>query len=156
MNSDENYINQAISEAILNIDNGGGPFGAIIVYNGEIISKGVNTVTIDNDPTAHAEINAIRNASKLLGKFDLSGCSLYSSCEPCPMCLSAIYWARIDKVYYASTREDAHNAGFDDQFIYFELDKPIKDRKIPFENIKRIDANIIFEKWNKKIDKTPY
>ena len=153
---EENYIKQAIQEASHNIEHNGGPFGAIIIYNNSIISKGVNTVTIDNDPTAHAEINAIRKACKILGKFDLSGCILYSSCEPCPMCLSAIYWARIDKVYYASTREDAHNAGFDDQFIYTEIEKPILNRKIPFENIFRKESNAVFEKWKNKIDKTPY
>ena len=156
MNRTEKYINHVIQEAILNIENNGGPFGAIIVLNNKIISTGVNSVTLDNDPTAHAEINAIRKAAKTLGKFDLTGCILYSSCEPCPMCLSAIYWAHIDKVYYASNRDDAHNAGFDDQFIYYELDKPIKDRKIPFENIYRDKAAIIFEKWKNKIDKTLY
>lgn len=156
MKNEEDYINLTINEALLNIDKYGGPFAAVIVFENNIISTGVNTVTVDNDPTAHAEINAIRKAAKKLDTFDLSGCILYSSCEPCPMCLSAIYWARIGKVYYASTREDAHNAGFDDQFIYTEIGKSILNRKIPFENICRNKAHIVFEKWKNKIDKTPY
>jgi len=156
MQLDETYISEAIAIANKNIDKNGGPFGAIIVFKNTIIARGSNTVTLDNDPTAHAEINAIRKASDLLKSIDLSGCVLYSSCEPCPMCLSAIYWAKIDKVYYSTTREDAQNAGFDDNFLYNEFTKPLDQRKIPFINIVNNNAIQVFEKWISKSDKIPY
>jgi guanine deaminase len=156
MQTEDSYISQSISEASRSIDNNGGPFGAIIIFQNEVIAVGTNTVTNDIDPTAHAEINAIRKAAKILKRFDLSGCILYSSCEPCPMCLSAIYWSHIDKVYYAATREDAHDAGFDDNIIYNEFVTPIEKRKIPFINISRTEALTVFKKWNSKKDKTAY
>lgn len=137
-------------------NNFGGPFGAIIVKDNEIISEAWNTVTSTNDPTAHAEINAIRNACKKLNTFDLSGCELYTSCEPCPMCLSAIYWARIDKIYYANTKKDAAEINFDDDFIYREILLETEQRKIPMEQLGREEAINIFENWNKKQDKVEY
>lgn len=156
MVTNDTYIDIAISEAFNNIDKNGGPFGALIILNNVIIATGTNTVTLDNDPTAHAEINAIRNASKKLNRFDLSGCILYTSCEPCPMCLSAIYWSHIDEVYYALTRQDANNAGFDDNYIYNELSLPTDKRKIRFTNISRTKALAVFEKWKNKNDKIAY
>lgn len=136
--------------------NSGGPFGAVVVKNGEIISRGYNKVTSNNDPTAHAEIIAIREACKTLGTFQLNDCEIYTSCEPCPMCLGAIYWARPKKVYYACNREDAASVGFDDQFIYDELDLNIDDRKIEFENLIREEGLHLFGKWKHKSDKTEY
>lgn len=136
--------------------NSGGPFGAVVVKNGEIISKGYNQVTSDNDPTAHAEIIAIRKACKKLGTYQLDDCEIYTSCEPCPMCLGAIYWARPKKVFYACTREDAAAANFDDQFIYDELELKIEDRKVDFENIIREEGLHLFEHWKGKTDKTEY
>jgi guanine deaminase len=136
--------------------NAGGPFGAVIVKNGEIIARGWNKVTSTNDPTAHAEITTIREACKKLGTFDLSGCELYTSCEPCPMCLAAIYWARIDKIYYGNTKNDAANIGFDDDFIYKEFALPIRKRSIPMEQLDREDAIKSFETWSKKNDKIEY
>ncbi len=136
--------------------NSGGPFGAVVVKNGEIIAEGFNRVTSDNDPTAHAEIIAIREACKKLGTFQLDDCEIYTSCEPCPMCLGAIYWARPKKVYYACHREDAAAASFDDQFIYDELDLKIEDRKIEFVNLIRDEGLPLFEKWKAKMDKTEY
>jgi tRNA(Arg) A34 adenosine deaminase TadA len=116
------YMRKAIDLAIENVKNGGGPFGAVIVKNGEIVSTGVNRVTANNDPTAHAEVGAIRAACEKLGTFMLDGCEIYSSCEPCPMCLGAIYWAHIDRLYYGCNKSDAADAGFDDSFIYKELE----------------------------------
>jgi tRNA(Arg) A34 adenosine deaminase TadA len=157
MNSfEEIFMKEAISLSNENIDKGGGPFGAVIVKDGKIIAKAANSVTIDNDPTAHAEVNAIRLASKFLGTFDLSGCEIYTSCEPCPMCLGAIYWARIDKVYYANTKDDARKIDFDDAFIYEEIQKPLNNRKKPFIQIMRNEAIKAFEKWQQKEDKIPY
>ena len=151
------FMQMAIEEARLGITNGhGGPFGAVIVKNGEIVATGWNNVTSSNDPTAHAEVTAIRNACKKLNTFDLSGCELYTSCEPCPMCLSAIYWARIEKIYYANTRKDAADINFDDDFIYNEIPLDIKDRKIPMIQIGREEAIKVFEDWAKKVDKTEY
>ena len=114
----KSWMRQAIALSSRNIDNGGGPFGAVIVKDGEIVARGVNRVTAENDPTAHAEVNAIREAARKLGTFDLSGCDIYTSCEPCPMCLSAIYWAHIDRIFYANTQYDAKAINFDDSFIY--------------------------------------
>ncbi len=136
--------------------NCGGPFGAVVVKNGEIIASGYNQVTSSNDPTAHAEIMVIREACKKLGTFQLDDCEIYTSCEPCPMCLGAIYWARPRKVYYACSREDAANVGFDDQFIYDELELKIDERKIDFANLIREEGLHLFEKWKNKTDKTEY
>ena len=152
----EFYLSEAIKIARNNQENGGGPFGAVIVKNGEIISKSGNTVTLDNDPTAHAEINAIRKACKILNNFELKDCILYSSCEPCPMCLGAIYWARLEALYFAASREDAENAGFDDSFIYKELDVPLESRIIPTQQMLRKKGLIPFEEWKLKADKIKY
>ena len=127
MNNKNSFMFRAIELSIESVDNNGGPFGCVIVKNNKIISEGVNGVTQNNDPTAHAEIVAIRNACTKLNTFDLSGCEMYTSCEPCPMCLSAIYWSHIDKVYYANTRDDAHNIDFLDPIIYSELQKNSKE-----------------------------
>lgn len=155
-NTEQTIMSKAIEFASNNIDSNGGPFGAIVVLDNEIIGIGVNTVTKDNDPTAHAEINAIRNAAKHLKSYDLSGCVIYSSCEPCPMCMSAIYWARIDTVFFAANRSDAKNAGFDDEFIYEELKLDLNKRKIECVEIGRDLAVDVFKKWIEKSDKTPY
>ncbi|MBO7322717.1 MAG: nucleoside deaminase [Bacteroidales bacterium] len=134
----------------------GGPFGAVIVKDGEIVAAQSNKVTIDIDPTAHAEVNAIREACKVLGTFDLSGCVLYSSCEPCPMCLSAAYWAHIDKIYYAADRYDAAKVGFDDEFIYKELSLPISARRLGLEQIMPEDGLVPFVKWSENNEKIHY
>jgi guanine deaminase len=134
----------------------GGPFGCVIARDGEIIAEGSNHVTSANDPTAHAEVVAIREACRKLGTFSLEGCELYTSCEPCPMCLGAIYWARLDRVYYANTRVDAAAIGFDDDHIYRELDKPIGDRAVPFIQMALPEARQIFREWLEKTDKIPY
>jgi tRNA(Arg) A34 adenosine deaminase TadA len=134
----------------------GGPFGAVIVKDGEVIAEGFNQVTSSNDPTAHAEIVAIRNACQALNRFNLSGCEIYTSCEPCPMCLSAIYWARLDAIYYANTRQDAANIGFDDNFIYEELKKPIDAHKIPMHRLLADEAIFSFEQWQQKADRVDY
>ncbi|MEN8118515.1 MAG: nucleoside deaminase [Bacteroidota bacterium] len=136
--------------------NNGGPFGALVVKNNKIIAEGYNQVTSKNDPTAHAEIVAIREACKKLNSFQLDGCTIYTSCEPCPMCLGAIYWARPKKVYFAATREDAADTNFDDHFIYDEMELDFKERHIDFENIMRDEARLVFEKWKEKEDKTVY
>ncbi|MDR1563308.1 MAG: nucleoside deaminase [Dysgonamonadaceae bacterium] len=155
--TDEMYIKEAIRIAEENVINvGGGPFGALIVKGDMIISEAVNTVTLTNDPTAHAEVNAIRAACKALNTFDLSGSVLYSSCEPCPMCLSAIYWAHIDKIYYAASRYDAQDAGFDDSFIYEELNLPISERHIKIIRLLSADGRLPFDQWKKNITKVPY
>ncbi len=138
------------------LQNQGGPFGAIVVKDGKIVGKGSNAVTSSKDPTAHAEIMAIREACKTLDTFQLKGCLLYTSCEPCPMCLGAIYWARPDKVYYANTRNDAANIGFDDDFIYHEIGLSMPERKIPFEQIGRDEALQVFHAWQEKPDKIAY
>lgn len=134
----------------------GGPFGAVIVKDGTVIGRGFNKVTTDNDPTAHAEVVAIREACKFIGDFNLSGAVIYTSCEPCPMCLSSIYWARLDKVYYANTRDDAANIGFDDAEIYDEVAKDIGDRKIPMVHLADDEATLAFDEWDKKEDKIRY
>lgn len=134
----------------------GGPFGCVIVKNGEVIGQGSNAVSSSNDPTAHAEVVAIRDACKNLGHFQLDDCILYTSCEPCPMCLGAIYWARPSKVYYANTKVDAARIDFDDQFIYEELELPFEKRKIPFEQLMNEEAWEVFEEWKCKSDKTLY
>lgn len=153
----KDFMNKAIEISSYGMNNNyGGPFGAVIVKNGEIIAEGYNNVTSSNDPTAHAEITAIRNACKKLNTFDLSGCDLYTSCEPCPMCLSAIYWARINKIYYANTKEDAAKINFDDDFIYQEFKKERGERTIPVEQLCREEAIKVFEDWSKKQDKIEY
>lgn len=134
----------------------GGPFGAVIVKDGKVIAEASNTVTVDNDPTAHAEVNAIRKACTALGTFDLSGCELYTSCEPCPMCLAACYWAHIDKVYYAADREDAAAAGFDDSDIYREVALPVDRRRIPFVHIMEKEGLRPFMLWNSNDKKVEY
>ncbi|MPQ75768.1 nucleoside deaminase [Hydrogenovibrio sp. JE_KL2] len=134
----------------------GGPFGAVVVKDGEVIAEGFNQVTSSNDPTAHAEVDAIRKACQKLETFDLSGCEIYTSCEPCPMCLSAIYWARLDKIYYANSREDAADIGFDDEMLYREITKPVEERAIPTLRLLADEAIKPFEEWKQKSDKTPY
>jgi len=151
-----NFIDRAIKLSKLGIDKGGGPFGAVIVRNNEIIAEAHNTVTIDNDPTAHAEINAIRLASQKLGRFDLSDCIIYSSCEPCPMCLSAIYWAKIKAVYYANTRYDAAKIGFSDEMIYNEICKQNENKQIQLIQIPNEYAQQIFNEWMEKEDRVEY
>ena len=149
-------MKRAIELSVENVDKGGGPFGSVIVKNNKIIAEGANKVTSTNDPTAHGEIVAIREACKKLNNFNLNGSELYSSCEPCPMCLSAIYWARISKIYFANTREDAQKIDFDDSLIYSELQKNINGRKIPMIQMMRNEALKAFEKWDKKTDKVKY
>ncbi len=134
----------------------GGPFGAVVVRDGKIIGRGVNSVTSQNDPTAHAEVNAIREACAVINSFQLDDCEIYSSCEPCPMCLGAIYWARPKKFYYAATREDAAKAGFDDSEIYREIQLPIQSRKIPSEQLMESEANQVFQTWIELEHKTEY
>ena len=152
----EDFMRQAIALAVENIKNGGGPFGAVIVKDGKIIATGANRVTVNNDPTAHAEVSAIRAACTKLGTFDLSGCVIYTSCEPCPMCLGAIYWAHIDKVYYGTNKDDAANAGFDDSFIYKELELEPCKRRLPLEMILADEAQAAFDAWRKKDDRVEY
>jgi guanine deaminase len=134
----------------------GGPFGCVIVKDGKVIGKGNNLVTTTNDPTAHAEVVAIRDACRQMGTFQLAGCTLYTSCEPCPMCLGAIYWARPERVIYANTKADAAAIGFDDAFIYREMAAPNNKRKIPFIAHPLADARKVFKEWQDKADKTPY
>jgi len=150
------FMQRAIELSIESINSGGGPFGSVIVKDEKIISEGMNRVTVDNDPTSHGEIVAIRNACKKLNTFNLSNCSLYSSCEPCPMCMSAIYWSRIGKVYYANTRNDAKKINFDDSLIYSEIPKKNEDKKIPIKQMMRNEALKAFDLWDKKTDKTEY
>jgi guanine deaminase len=157
MNTHEEFMSEAVKAALKGMGNNeGGPFGCIVVKDGKIVGLGNNKVTSTNDPTAHAEVTAIRDACKNLGSFQLHGCIVYTSCEPCPMCLGAIYWARPDKVYYGSNQEDAANIGFDDAFIYKEIPLPYEERSIPFEQIGRDIALEPFNKWVEKQDKTQY
>ena len=155
MNQDE-LMREAIRLASANVENGGGPFGAVIARGGEIIATGVNRVTANCDPTAHAEVSAIRAAAQKLGTFNLSGCDIYSSCEPCPMCLGAIYWARLDRLFYGNTKADAARIGFDDAFIYKELALPLPERTLRAEQLLGKEAITTFEAWEQKTDKTPY
>ena len=150
------FMKRAIELSIKSVDGGTGPFGAVIVKDNTIISEGFNIVTSSNDPTSHAEIVAIRNACKSLNNFVLKDCDLYTTCEPCPMCLSAIYWARINKIYYANTRIDAKKIDFSDAMIYEELNKNIKDRNIPMNQMMRNEALKAFDMWDKKKDKVKY
>ncbi|MEX1132958.1 MAG: nucleoside deaminase [Flavobacteriales bacterium] len=156
--NDEHYLREAIALARAGMDRGdGGPFGCVIVKDGQVVGRGNNRVTSTNDPTAHAEVVAIREACKSLGDFQLSGCTLYTSCEPCPMCLGAIYWARPDRIVFAASREDAADAGFDDQLIYDELPLPAEKRRIPTEAlVLRDEARDVFTAWKNKEDKLRY
>ena len=149
-------MREAIQLAVANVQNGGGPFAALVVKDGVVIASGVNQVTATNDPSAHAEIVAIRNACRKLNDFQLAGCEVYTTCEPCPMCLGAIYWARPARVYYASTHDDAARVGFDDSFIYQQLALPHSSRTIPFIPLLRHEALKAFEAWQQKENKTPY
>ena len=149
-------MRKAIDLAIENVKNGGGPFGAVIVKNGEIVSTGVNRVTANNDPTAHAEVSAIRAACEKLGTFMLDGCEIYSSCEPCPMCLGAIYWAHIDRLYYGCNKSDAADAGFDDSFIYKELELDASERRLKTEELLPDEAKAAFEAWKNNESKIEY
>ena len=156
MEDKKKFMAKAIELSINSANTIGGPFGSVIVKDNKIIAEGSNKVTFSNDPTAHGEVVAIREACKNLKTFDLSGCEIYTSCEPCPMCLSAIYWSRLDKIYYANTREDAKNIDFDDSFIYTEIPKKIDDRKIKMVQMLRDEALKAFEIWDKKVDKIKY
>jgi len=156
MEIEKKFMRKAIELSLNNIKKGGGPFGAVILKDGKIIATGVNRVTANNDPTAHAEINAIRKAAAKLKNFDLSGCEIYTSCEPCPMCLGAIYWAHIDKMYFANTKVDAQNAGFDDSFIYEEINLKPEDRKLKLQQLLREEAIAAFETWKNTTNKTEY
>ena len=150
------FMQKSIELSIESIKSGGGPFGSVIVKDNKIISEGMNRVTVNNDPTAHGEIVAIRAATKVLNDFNLKGCELYTSTEPCPMCYSAIFWSRIDKIYYANTKEDAQRVDFDDSLIYSELQQSINKRKIPMIQLMRKEALVAFELWDKKTDKVEY
>ena len=156
MEDKKKFMAKAIELSVNSANTIGGPFGSVIVKDNKIIAEGSNKVTFSNDPTAHGEVVAIREACKKLNTFDLSGCEIYTSCEPCPMCLSAIYWSRLDKIYYANTREDAKDIDFDDSFIYLEIPKKIDDRKIKMTQMLRDDALKAFEIWDKKVDKIKY
>ena len=149
-------MQEAINVALEGMRGKGGPFGAVVVKNGEVVGRGSNRVTNTNDPTAHAEVVAIRDACKNLESFQLDGCEIYTSCEPCPMCLGAIYWARPDKVYYACDKTDAAKSGFDDDFIYKEIKLPLQARKIPFTQMSREEALVIFKEWEELEGKTEY
>ncbi|MCQ2131842.1 MAG: nucleoside deaminase [Bacteroidaceae bacterium] len=150
------FMKKAVDLAVENVNNGGGPFGAVIVRDGKIIATGVNRVTPNNDPTAHAEVSAIRAACEKLGTFQLDGCEIYSSCEPCPMCLGAIYWAHIERLYYGCNQRDADEIGFSDEFIYKELALPSSERQLKTEELLPDDARRAFEAWKNKEDKVEY
>ena len=154
--SDRKYMKMAIELSDSNVDAGGGPFGAVIVRGDEVIATGANHVVPNNDPTAHAEVSAIREACRKLQTFKLEDCTIYTSCEPCPMCLSAIYWAGISRICYANTKADAAAIDFDDSFIYEQIATPMENRTIPCENFMREEAIKVFEKWDEKTDKTKY
>src|SRR5579871_5908237 len=153
---DQSFLRQAIELAVDNVRRGGGPFGAVIVKDGVVIAAGANQVTLTHDPTAHAEIVAIREACRVLGDFRLTGCEVYSSCEPCPMCLGALFWARPARVFFAATQADAGAAGFDDSFIYRQIPIPPAERGIPMLHIADEEARRPFEEWAKKPDKIKY
>ena len=150
-------MKEAVRLSIENVEQGiGGPFGAVVVKDGKIIARGTNQVTASNDPTAHAEVVAIRKACEALNSFQLEGCEIYCSCEPCPMCLGAIYWARPDKLFYGNSKEDAAKVKFDDQFIYEELKRPINERKLFTKQMLREEAQAAFKKWAESSDKIEY
>lgn len=155
MNKEE-LMRRAIALSEKSVMTGGGPFGAVIAKDGAVIAEASNSVTIDHDPTAHAEVNAIRNACARLRTFDLGGCEIYCSCEPCPMCLGAIYWAHLDTIYYANDRKAAAGIGFDDDFIYQEIDCPFADRKLPIQLLLPEEGMKAFDMWRNKTDKTEY
>lgn len=152
----EELMRKAIELSVENVANGGGPFGAVIARNGQIVATGVNRVTADHDPTAHAEVNAIREACEKLNTFDLGGCEIYSSCEPCPMCLAAIYWAHIDRLYFGNTKTDAARIGFDDSLIYDEISLPISSRRLPSSTLLSAEAILAFDLWTQNPDKIQY
>ncbi len=152
----EDFMRKAIELSLENVKNGGGPFGAVIVKDGKVIATGVNRVTANHDPTAHAEVSAIREACTKLHTFDLSGCEIYTSCEPCPMCLGAIYWAHLDKIYYGNNQVDAARIGFDDSFIYHELALKREDRHKPIEELLPEEAKVAFREWEENADKVTY
>jgi guanine deaminase len=157
MTREETFMQEAVALSQQGANNNeGGPFGCVIVKDDKIVGRGNNKVTSTNDPTAHAEVVAIRDACKNLGTFQLDGCEVYTSCEPCPMCLGAIYWARPSVIYYANNREDAAQIGFDDSMIYDEMKACIEDRKIPIKSLSRDAALKVFNDWHNKIDKTSY
>lgn len=153
---DKKFMQLAIDLSIENVAQGGGPFGAVIVRNGEIIATGTNRVTENCDPTAHAEVSAIRAACAKLGDFKLSGCTIYSSCEPCPMCLSALYWAGVERIFYGNTKQDAKSIDFDDSFIYDQIALDYSERAIPCVNFMREEALAGFKAWVEKVDKVLY
>ena len=157
MEGSSEFMQQAIALAVENVTSGrGGPFGALIVKEGKVIATGTNQVTTTNDPTAHAEVTAIRNACTSLEVFSLEGCDIYTSCEPCPMCLAAIYWARCRTIYYGCTAADAAKAGFDDAYLYEEMKKPLAERTLPVVNLCREDAGKAFAAWKKSPMKVEY
>ena len=156
MDLKNNFMLRAIELSINSVNTAGGPFGCVIVKKNKIIAEGTNLVTLSKDPTAHAEVVAIREACKKLNTFNLNGCVLYTSCEPCPMCLSAIYWSRIDNIFYANTRDDAKKINFDDSLIYSEISKKNEEKKIKIKQIMRDEALKAFDLWDKKIDKIEY
>ena len=156
MESKNKFMLRAIELSIKSANGIGGPFGCVVVKDNMIVAEGSNKVTFSNDPTAHAEIVAIRDACKKLNTFNLSGCDIYTSCEPCPMCLSAIYWSHIANIYYANTRDDAKKINFDDSMIYSEFSKKIEDRRIPIKQMLREEALKAFDIWDKKTDKVEY
>ena len=153
---DRRFMQMAIDLSVENVANDGGPFGAVIVRNGEVIATGTNRVTANNDPTAHAEVSAIREACAKVGNFKLEGCVCYTSCEPCPMCLSALYWAGVERIVYGNTKDDAKAINFDDSFIYDEIAKPYAQRAIPIHNLMRKEALEGFRAWTEKTDKIEY
>lgn len=153
---DKIFMREAVRLSRESVEKGGGPFGAVIVKDGKIVAGSSNSVTLENDPTAHAEVSCIRKACKELGTFDLSGCDIYTSCEPCPMCLGAIYWAHLDRIFYANDRKDAGAIGFDDDFIYEEMEKPFDQRRTPLIQILRSEGLQVFRMWDEKEDKTEY
>jgi guanine deaminase len=156
MDYNKRFMRKAIALSIENIQKGGGPFGAVIVKDGKIVATGVNRVTANTDPTAHAEVNAIRKASKKLGTYDLAGCEIYTSCEPCPMCLGAVYWAHLDKMYYGNTKTDAKNIGFDDSFIYDEIELKPENRQVKTIQLIPEEAIKAFETWAAAEDRVMY
>lgn len=150
-------MQMAIELSRYNVENAqGGPFGAVIAKDGMVIARSANRVVPTNDPTAHAEVSVIRLACQELGTYNLEGCEIYTSCEPCPMCLGAIYWARIDKIYYANTKKDAADIGFDDHFIYDELGQPMENRKLPFQQMMHTEALEVFKEWTKSESRKEY
>jgi tRNA(Arg) A34 adenosine deaminase TadA len=153
----EDFMRRAIALSAEAINsNSGGPFGAVIVCDGKIVGEGINRVTSTNDPTAHAEVTAIRDACAKLGRFSLAGCEIYTSCEPCPMCLAAIYWARLDRMHYGNSQDDAAAIGFDDAFLYGEMKLPIDGRSLKTVRLLAEDANVVFKAWAEKPDKIAY